>query len=415
MKKKLSGIAIIFLLSFYGLKADAQTETFDFATFVPPKGWDRIDSNGIILFQHSKPVNDATTFCQIFLYPGIKSSGNAQKDFSSAWNNLVVKTTSTRNKPKTETTKSADGWTVVTGYANISVGGITFTSMLVTASGFTKSINVLVNVAGQDYMTDVQDFLNTYELDSKKALATTPPRVNSGLPADTMTSTVQNPGSANGTFYYGIQAASGGFNYGNSKRYLYLGSNNTFRYGYYQEGYYNYSTHLDQQRTPDFAGTYTRNGDKISLNFYSGRKMELALSPNKRDLDAQLYKLIQLPALHGVTIEGTYVKADLIRELWPNGRQPKATLHNNGRFEDEGLLGLGENIDVSLPYQEWKQRTAEIGMHGSGSYSIIDNSLLLNYDDGRKKQLLIYLHEEEAKKTSPASIVVAGLSFTLIK
>ena len=217
--------------------------------------------------------------------------------------------------------------------------------------------------------------------------------------------------SNNGTLYYGIQAASEGYNYGNSKRYLYLIPDNTFRYGYSQEGYFNYNTQSDRAKTPDFAGTWTKSGNSIRLNFYSSRAMELSVEGD--NLNAGLYKLIKFPQLNGVTFEGTYIKADMIRELWPNGQQPKATLHKNGRFEDKGLLGMGENIDVSLPFQEFKQRTAEIGMWGTGSYLIVDNSLLLNYDDGRKKQLLIYIFEEEVKKTSPALIVVAGLSFTL--
>lgn len=40
-------------------------------------------------------------------------------------------------------------------------------------------------------------------------------------------------------------------------------------------------------------------------------------------------------------------------------------------------------------------------------------NILLNYDDGRKKQLLIYIFEEDMKRSSPKLIVIAGQSFTL--
>lgn len=402
-------IPIVFFMN-----ASGQNESFDIATFTAPTGWQRIDSNGMILFHDYKTANGLNSFCQIYLYPSIQSSGNAEKDFNNAWAVLVAKPTASNTRPQTEISKTEDGWTVVTGYANISFQDLTYTCMLITASGFSKSINVQVNVIGQDYMTDVQNFLNAYELDSKKALAKTQPQVNQNTNQNTMNQTAQYPGSNNGTFYAGMQAATGGYEYANSKRYLYLSPDNTFRWGYCQEGYYNYNTQVDKMKSPDFAGTYTRSGGNILLNFYSSRTMALTEESNN-DLNAGQYKFVKFPQLNGHTIEGTYTRADLIKELWPNGVQPRATLHQNGRFEDQGLLGMGESIDVSLPYQEWKQRTAELGMWGNGSYTIVDNSLLLNYDDGRRKQLLIYMHDADAKKTTPNLIVVAGMSFTLIR
>jgi len=402
-------IASVFAMSAFG-----QTESFDIATFTAPSGWQRLDSNGMILFHDYKTANGLNSFCQIFLYPSINSSGNAEKDFNNSWANLVAKPTTSKTKPTTDISKTEDGWTVVTGYANITFQDLTYTAMLITASGFNKTMNVLVNVIGQDYMNDVMNFLNTYELDSQKALAKTEPQVNQNTNQNTMNQTAQIPGSNNGSLYCGMQAATGGYEYANSKRYLYLSPDNTFRWGFCQEGYYNYNTQADKMRSPDFAGTYTKSGSNILLNFYSSRTMALTEESNM-DLNAGQYKFIKFPQLNGHTIEGTYTKTDLIKELWPNGVQPRATLHKNGRFEDQGLLGMGESIDVSLPYQEWKQRTAELGMWGNGSYMIVDNSLLLSYDDGRRKQLLIYIHDEDSKKTTPNLIVVAGMSFTLVR
>ena len=405
----LSIISICAVINVFG-----QTETFDIATFTAPTGWQRLDSNGMILFHDYKTANGLNSFCQIFLYPSVNSSGNAEKDFTNTWAHLVARPTANNSKPTTEITKTDDGWTVVTGYANITFQDLTYTCMLVTASGFSKTISVQVNVIGQDYMAHVMNFLNAYELDSKKALAKTDPVINPVITQDKMNQVNQYPGSNNGVFYAGMQAATGGFEYANSKHFLYLSADNTFRWGYSQEGYYNYNSQVDKMKSPDFAGTYTKSGNNITLNFYSSRTMQFFQESND-NLNAGQYKFIRLPQLNGHTFEGTYIKADLIKELWPNGQQPRAMFHKNGRFEDQGLLGMGETVDVSLPYQEWKQRTAELGMWGNGSYTIVDNSLLLNYDDGRRKQLLIYIHDEDAKKTSPGLIVVAGLSFTQVK
>src|SRR5689334_14281466 len=114
----------------------AQKERFDIANFVAPVNWQRIDSNGIIAFLDSKTENGKTSFCQIFLYPSVQSSGVASSDFQSAWMAKVVKTTGSREQPKLQSAKSPEGWEVTTGYANVSKMGITYTCMMVTASGF---------------------------------------------------------------------------------------------------------------------------------------------------------------------------------------------------------------------------------------------------------------------------------------
>ena len=172
MKKLLLPLAMVIGTCFNSFFVCGQTESFDIATYVAPKGWQRIDSNGIVSFVDTKTNNGLTSFCQIYLYPSHKSMGMAAKDFSTAWNDLVTKPTATKKKPKTQTEKTPDGWTVVTGYSNITVRGVTFTCMLVTASGFGKTMPVLVNLAGGDYMAEVKSFFDSFELDSKATVST---------------------------------------------------------------------------------------------------------------------------------------------------------------------------------------------------------------------------------------------------
>ena len=553
-----------------------QTETFDIAKFIPPVGWQRIDSNGVVAFLDSKTNNGLTSFCQIFLYPSRSSKDAPLKNFQTEWNNRVVKSTGTKEKPTTATEKNPDGWTSVTGYSNITNQGVTYTCMLVTASGFGKAMSVMVNVAGQEYMKDVEAFFAKMDLDPNAVVSNTnnqpiqtnnqskhsfhliqytPPanwapiqnegsrqymisdsvnntyciitvyaafnstgtqesdfseewklrvtpiatsaekpktqKSNIGIEpnfiqgskqvslknsgesffvrlivlrminqrqsisimsgseqmlngysntissfissiekntmmdnnnnATTVTSSEnymnnnpinQNLGSNNGTLYVGMQGGTGGYDYGNSKRYLYLSPDNSFRYGYSKDGYYKYNTQIDRSRTPDYAGTYTKSGNNISLNFYSGRKMQFTVNNNK-DLDGDMYRLTCFPSLNGHTIEGFYTQPNQRADA--NGRVRRAALHKNGRFEDDGLLLIGNQIDQSLPYPVWLQKTTENATPGNGSYVIVDNSILLSYDDGRRIQLMIYISLEDINKTSPNLIVIAGESLILAK
>ena len=152
--------AMLFVMS----STFSQKQKFDIATFTPPRGWQQIDSNGIILLQQSRVKNGLTSFCQIYLFPSQASSGNTTTDFMTEWNYRVVRSTGTREIPKTVSEKTPDGWVQTSGYANITQQGITYTCMLVSISGFGKEMSVAVNVAGQDYMGEVQLFFKNLDL-----------------------------------------------------------------------------------------------------------------------------------------------------------------------------------------------------------------------------------------------------------
>ena len=113
MTVKKPSLLLIYLLA--TLTAFNQTETFDLARFTPPVGWTRSDSNGVRIYFHAKSENNLTNFCQLILYPSVPSSGSATDDFTQAWQNLVVRSNNTTNKPNLSTEKTADGWSVPKG------------------------------------------------------------------------------------------------------------------------------------------------------------------------------------------------------------------------------------------------------------------------------------------------------------
>lgn len=174
MKKK-SVLTVINLLAIVLLHA--QVEKFDIASFTAPKGWQRLDSNGVVLFQDAKTTNNQLTFCQIYLYPSKASSNNKTKDFDNAWKTLV---TTSKKKPKTTTEKTPDGWTAISGAENVSVNGIHYTVMVTSVSGFGKVMNILVNVAGEEYGTAVESFFTHLEFDKNAKPNMTPIAAASG-------------------------------------------------------------------------------------------------------------------------------------------------------------------------------------------------------------------------------------------
>src|SRR5688572_11351113 len=114
LMKKIS----IFLLTMFMMSSVyPQTEKFDIASFIPPPGWQRLDSNGVLAFHDERTANGQTSFGQIVLFPSRVSNSTPAKNFEQEWNERVTRTTGAKTKPVTQTEKTPDGWTVVTGTA----------------------------------------------------------------------------------------------------------------------------------------------------------------------------------------------------------------------------------------------------------------------------------------------------------
>ena len=161
---KMNFLFFLIFLMLFSLNAFSQKEQFDMVRFNQPTGWQRHDGNGTVIMIDTQTVNGLTQFCQIILYPGRNSTGSANKDFKSAWNNLVTIPTQSKAKPAVQKS-SSEGWTIITGSANIISKGIQYKTLVTSISGFGKTIPVQVNTAGGDYAAAVEKFFNELDLD----------------------------------------------------------------------------------------------------------------------------------------------------------------------------------------------------------------------------------------------------------
>lgn len=160
----------MFSVIFPAVSNFAQAEKFDIATFTPPAGWERQDANGARSYFHSKTVNGQTSICNITIYPSTASTGGLANDFKTSWNSLVAGPTGSKAEPVTETTADA-GWQIMTGTANVTQSGVAYTALLVTTTGFGRTMNVLVKMVGSDNMPVVSKFFEGLDLDSKSAIS----------------------------------------------------------------------------------------------------------------------------------------------------------------------------------------------------------------------------------------------------
>ena len=152
--------------------AFCQTEKFDIVQYTPPKGWSKTPKDGAVTY--SKVNQSKTGLCVITVYASTASAGSAPKDFTSAWNELVVKPFKAEANPKTEI-QSSDGWQAVAGAAAIEIDGIKAYAILTVFSGFGKTANVLGIFTDESFVAQLDAFTQSIKLDRTNVAANPAP------------------------------------------------------------------------------------------------------------------------------------------------------------------------------------------------------------------------------------------------
>jgi hypothetical protein len=165
--KKQNKYYLPFLLSLViSVQSFSQTEKFDIATYTPPKDFKKDAKSGVVNYTN---VNMATgTFCVITMYASTASSGDAKKDFTNEWNELVVTPYKAEANPQTETETTDEGWNVVTAAAPVKLDGADVIIILTVASGYGKTMSIRTSLNDQSYTAQVDALFTSMELDKTK-------------------------------------------------------------------------------------------------------------------------------------------------------------------------------------------------------------------------------------------------------
>ncbi len=163
MKKVIS----ILFLSMIMQQAIGQTETFDIATFSPPKGWQKEDKQSGMVYSH---VDSTGKFSVIIIFASTTGTGDVAKDFKSEWNELAVKKYAADANPTTEKAQTSDGWKTLTGASLIKIEGTDAYIVLTVFNGFGRRISVLSTLNDKAYLAQIDTFLGSVKLDKTKSI-----------------------------------------------------------------------------------------------------------------------------------------------------------------------------------------------------------------------------------------------------
>lgn len=165
MKKIISFLFLAAIMQ----QAIGQTETFDIATYTPPKDFKKEEKPGGVVYSQA---NDSTGhFCAIIIFASAAGSGDVVKDFKLQWNELALKKYAADPNPKTDKAKTPNGWETVTGASLIKIQGTDAYIVLTVFSGFGKRISVMSTLNDQAYLVQLDTFLETVKLDKTKSVS----------------------------------------------------------------------------------------------------------------------------------------------------------------------------------------------------------------------------------------------------
>lgn len=159
-------LTVLFMIAAVSLSA--QQQTFDITTYTPPKGWTKQSTASSV--QYSTEDAAKGTYCLIQLLKAVPGTNNAKTNFDAAWNNVVKEMLTVSGKPEMQPAAKDGDWEALSGYSTFESEGQKGIVMLVTSTGFSQMVNVLILTNTDVYEKDITTFLGSVDL--KKPTAT---------------------------------------------------------------------------------------------------------------------------------------------------------------------------------------------------------------------------------------------------
>ncbi len=368
MKKNLS-LIIAFL---YALISFAQTATFDMTTYKVPNGWTKSTKQGLVTYSTS--VEAKRTYCIINLYASASTIGNAGEEFVKYWNEYAATPFNIKEEPETEKAED-DGYEIISGAANFISGKITSLAMLTVIVGYGRTTCVLSLTNDESYQQDIQDFLSSLDIKKKTPASVTPTVTKTASTTTNTANTFHNTNALEGV-WNGMNINTSDFNYKSGGGPIWL--------VFFDNG-------KVSNMFPDNMGTFNKNAGDLgtyqiskgggNLQWYSGTattgitfKSNDQILVNASTGDQNYFRC---KSVDGARLEGSWTTYSNPNDadLDAAGAKSLITFSKNGTFIDDGIYSNGIEIFAGNKTQP-----------GSGTYSINNFTLTLNYSNGITKQ-----------------------------
>lgn len=371
----LSFVVVLLLVS---SAAVAQIQTFDAASFTPPSGWAVAQDRDHVTFTFIDSV--ARTYVMLAVYNSAPGSGDMERDFSSEWNEVVGKSFSAENAPRSTAGQSRAGLKFREGRAQVRQqnGQPSYVRLLVFPSDrrcFSVMLVATNEKALQARQPEVQSFLDSLRLASQSGASAKPAEPIGG-------STAPRSGSGITGVWMGFKTYTGDYE-PHARWYTFYDDGQVFedipRTGL--AGFNREASKTDSGQK-SYWGRYTFNNGAGSITKPGVNYPETLQSEGADKLKIDSFHFYRCQEVNGLRLQGEWTSLanpnDPALDRFPAGQKPVFRFSSDGKFSDEGVFA------TFLKSGDPRQDAA-----GTGVYEVRDFTLILRFSDGRVKQLAI--------------------------
>ena len=140
----------------------AQTETFDLATYIAPKGWKKQPTESAVQF--TKKDSAKGTYCIITLFKAVPGTADPKENFDLAWASVVKDMVTVSAAPEMQPLSTENGWEMQSGYAPFESEGNKGVVVLATSTGYEKMVNLIILTNTDEYEKNITAFLESINL-----------------------------------------------------------------------------------------------------------------------------------------------------------------------------------------------------------------------------------------------------------
>jgi hypothetical protein len=371
-------LSFVFVLLLACSAAVAQTQTFDAVSFTPPPGWAAAQDRDHVTFTFIDSA--ARTYVMLAVYNSTEGSGNAERDFSSEWNDVVGKSFSAGSAPRSIAGQSRAGLKFCEGGAQVKQqnGEPSYVRLLVFPAGQRRLSLMLVATnekALQARQPELQSFVDGLRLASPSATtAKTAEPVGAGA--------APRPGAGISGVWMGFKTYVGDYE-PHPRWYTFYDDGQVFedipRAGL--AGFNREASKADSGQK-NYWGRYTFAGGAGSITKPGVAYPEVLQSEGADKLKVDSFHFYRCQEVNGLRLQGAWTSManpnDPALDRFPAGQKPVFRFSSDGKFSDEGVFA------TFLKSGDTRQDVA-----GTGVYEVRDFTLILRFSDGRVKQLAI--------------------------
>ena len=161
---------IILLFLFAGIDALTQQQ-FDIVNFTAPNSWENKPNEAGIQFIKEDTATGG--YCVITLYKSVPAAADSKESFTLAWASLVKEIIKIDDAPTMAPSETEDGFEIVTGHTPFEREGIKGVAILVSSTGFGKTVNIIILTNTDIFEKQITAFLESITIKKEEETALT--------------------------------------------------------------------------------------------------------------------------------------------------------------------------------------------------------------------------------------------------